>query len=317
MRVYTVYMSDEVVIGAKTYISSKRASESTGYAQDYIGQLARNGLIDAQRIGGLWYVALESLETYKDAPKTVPPQADMHPSRRNEPESLVNLDGQTYISASRASELSGYNQDYVGQLARSGKILSRQVGNRWFVEQTSLLAHKEEKDRLLAAVQTESVKLYRPSPDTSPIRMDDLMTYHSENADLLPQMGSIAGVGTQNKPSEPRTESSAKVPIRVLHTMTPPQRRADDIRPSLRYPNQAVTVRKSYLPMRRAIAGAALTVVVVLSFGYAGMKNQSLYTQVPAISQNAFGGSLYDIFESTVAALERFLTKELIYIRKD
>ena len=34
-------MSDEMQIEGKPYISSKRASELSGYAQDYIGQLAR------------------------------------------------------------------------------------------------------------------------------------------------------------------------------------------------------------------------------------------------------------------------------------
>lgn len=47
---------DELVIGGKKYISSKRASEFTGYAKDYIGQLARGGKIPATRIGRAWYV---------------------------------------------------------------------------------------------------------------------------------------------------------------------------------------------------------------------------------------------------------------------
>jgi hypothetical protein len=55
---YTVAMSDEMVIEGKTYISSKRAAQVSGYAQDYIGQLARGGAIDAQRVGGLWFVNL-------------------------------------------------------------------------------------------------------------------------------------------------------------------------------------------------------------------------------------------------------------------
>ena len=47
-------MDASLIIGDENLISSKRAAESSGYAQDYIGQLARKGLIEARRIGGLW-----------------------------------------------------------------------------------------------------------------------------------------------------------------------------------------------------------------------------------------------------------------------
>jgi len=47
---------DELVIEGKKYISSKRASEITGYAKDYVGQLARLGKVPATRIGRAWYV---------------------------------------------------------------------------------------------------------------------------------------------------------------------------------------------------------------------------------------------------------------------
>ena len=48
-----VSMAEEVVLEGREYISSKRASEITQYSQDYIGQLARGGVIDAKRVGGL------------------------------------------------------------------------------------------------------------------------------------------------------------------------------------------------------------------------------------------------------------------------
>ena len=55
-------MTNEITLEGEEYISSKRASELSGYAQDYIGQLARVAAIDAKRIGGLWYVSLDSLD---------------------------------------------------------------------------------------------------------------------------------------------------------------------------------------------------------------------------------------------------------------
>ncbi|RJR13503.1 hypothetical protein C4585_01885, partial [Candidatus Parcubacteria bacterium] len=138
-------MNDEITIEGTSYVSSKRASELSEYAQDYIGQLARGGYIDCQRIGGLWYVSMPSLLQYKEQAekeRPVPPEPKVH----KEPESLVFFDGKEFVSASRASKLCGYTQDYVGQLARAGKILSRQVGNRWYVDREGIVAHKKEKD---------------------------------------------------------------------------------------------------------------------------------------------------------------------------
>lgn len=58
-------MSDEFYIGEKRYISAKRASKLTGYASDYIGQLARSGKVDAQIVGRSWFVCEDSLLGYK------------------------------------------------------------------------------------------------------------------------------------------------------------------------------------------------------------------------------------------------------------
>lgn len=50
---------DEIVIGDKVYVSSKRAAKITGYAKDYVGQLCREGRVEARLVGRNWYV-LES-----------------------------------------------------------------------------------------------------------------------------------------------------------------------------------------------------------------------------------------------------------------
>ncbi|MCK5060206.1 MAG: helix-turn-helix domain-containing protein, partial [Candidatus Pacebacteria bacterium] len=53
------------------------------------------------------------------------------------------IKGEKYISAKRAAEVSGYKQDYVGQLCRSGKIAATLIGRNWFVSEKSILEHKE------------------------------------------------------------------------------------------------------------------------------------------------------------------------------
>ena len=45
----------------------------------------------------------------------------------------LNIEGQDFIPAKEAAKLVGYVPDYVGQLARGGKIEARMVGRGWFV----------------------------------------------------------------------------------------------------------------------------------------------------------------------------------------
>ena len=47
-----------------------------------------------------------------------------------------------WISTHRAAQLTGYTRDYVGQLARSGRVAAEQVGRTWYVERDSLLRYK-------------------------------------------------------------------------------------------------------------------------------------------------------------------------------
>src|SRR5665213_550744 len=55
---------EELIIGDKTYVSSKRASEITGYAKDYVGQLCREGRVQATLVGRSWYVLESSIREH-------------------------------------------------------------------------------------------------------------------------------------------------------------------------------------------------------------------------------------------------------------
>lgn len=159
-------MSQDINLGGTIYVSSKRAAEITGYSQDYIGQLARSGQIDARRVAGLWYILEESLLQHKHKADEFIPTP---PTRVTaEVEASVSFDGQDYISASRAAKITGYSQDYVGQLARSEKIPSRQIGSRWYVDRAAIIEHKRHNDSLLGAVQAESVGILRPESQQLP-----------------------------------------------------------------------------------------------------------------------------------------------------
>ncbi len=56
---------DEITIEGKVYISSKQAAKITGYAKDYVGQLCREGRVDARHIGRNWYVLEDSIREHR------------------------------------------------------------------------------------------------------------------------------------------------------------------------------------------------------------------------------------------------------------
>lgn len=58
-------MTADLFIEGKNYISVRRASQETGYAQDYIGQLCRQKKIPAKLVGRTWFVDIESLVRYR------------------------------------------------------------------------------------------------------------------------------------------------------------------------------------------------------------------------------------------------------------
>jgi len=60
--------------------------------------------------------------------------------RQNE----IDLKGKSYISSKRAAEITGYTNDYIGQLARANKIKAKMIGRTWFVETNSILEYKGE-----------------------------------------------------------------------------------------------------------------------------------------------------------------------------
>lgn len=171
-------MSDVNVAG-ENLVSTTRASELTGYSKDYIGQLCRGEKISCRRISGQWYVDLETLTTYKkgEAQKGVTKEkpykdkklADSVTSMKvgNVRDDTFTYDGVEYVSTGRAAELTGYAQDYVGQLARNTEVAARKVGRRWFVSKAALLQHKKHNDAQLAAVQAESVGLTNSKKDES------------------------------------------------------------------------------------------------------------------------------------------------------
>lgn len=214
-------MSQEIDLGGTIYISSRRAAELTGYTQDYIGQLARSKSIEARRVSGLWYILEASLLAYKEKSDEfipIPPQKLGELS--NEVSAFFN--GVEYISASRASKVSGYSADYITQLARESKVPAERSGGRWFIDSNALLAHKAEKDSLLAAVQSDSVGI-RDNGEILAISTADLserdshFAYYEETDRHLQPFPDRRADGNNPTDDCGDTVEETQIPIRILH----------------------------------------------------------------------------------------------------
>ena len=326
-------MADEVQVGGVEYISSKRASEVTGYAQDYIGQLARGGYIDAKRIGGLWHVSLRSLEEYG---KNASEKRAKPPERQSgdEPDSLISFDGQDYVSASRAAKITGYHQDYIGQLARNNLVASRLVGNRWYVGRDALLTHKSEKDRLLAAVQSESVGLPRReihkeiqtsgelnrvdnypgiSPKQPGFRSQMDLTYTHDKRDLIPNpVGAERSeeLTTEGNSAE-MSEVSKRIPIRSSRGTI--SQNSNDIAEDhqmfkiSRIPGNTKNYRRYYL-----IVGIVAGVLIFLFIGMSFMVRGS---SASSGEKNALFSGPAKFLEPVANFINYMLSSELYYKR--
>ncbi len=308
-------MSDELLLNGKKYVSSKRAAEQTGYARDYIGQLSRGGLIDAERVGGLWYVSMESLQGYEKNAETARSFSPAT-SVSKEADSALSFEGKEYISASRASKITGYNQDYVGQLARASKIPSRQIGNRWYVDREALVAHKAEKDALLAAVQSEAVGLKQAveqqAVTTKPaehILVLPQMQYVQESADLLPHIPEKTAERTfplHNYEAVPLQPRPATIMSEIRPAIAPVSAPSQPPVPQV----SILRPKKRSRRVSKPLIGV-LTIILVLSVGLVSMKQTGTLTQIQesgtmeAMTAGAAQtvGGIGDIIENWVSPL--------------
>jgi len=96
---------DEITIGDKVYVSSKRAAKITGYAKDYVGQLCREGRVEARLVGRNWYVLESAIREHRFGAK------------EEEPEEAPVVEEQTPISTWKQPEYVAEAPRYVPEFA--------------------------------------------------------------------------------------------------------------------------------------------------------------------------------------------------------
>ncbi|MBY0539739.1 hypothetical protein K2P56_04940 [Patescibacteria group bacterium] len=78
----------------------------------------------------------------------------------------LDVKGIKYISSKRGAELTGYAKDYIGQLARAGKVPGTRLGRAWFVEEAALLKHLGTD--ATSDVGAEIVSVQKSKEETTP-----------------------------------------------------------------------------------------------------------------------------------------------------
>lgn len=116
-------------------------------------------------------------------------------------DSELLFEGKKYISASRASKITGYNSDYIGQLCRRGELDCRRIGRVWFVGEKSLSLHKT------LAAQKPRGRIPKSSVVESQQASSALTPLVSESGDVLEQSDELSspqseGIATSYRPGE-------------------------------------------------------------------------------------------------------------------
>ncbi len=125
-------------------------------------------------------------------------------TRRDTVTEELEFEGKRYVSSIRAAELVHYTKDYVGQLARAGKLDARLVGRSWYVAVDAIKEHKRTANYTL----TKSKK-----------RRKTLPSAHREGDDISIQI--IDSIGDADHPTEVESVPDVHLEGRALEKLEP------------------------------------------------------------------------------------------------
>jgi len=108
--------------------------------------------------------------------------------------------GQRFISSKRASELTSYTKDYIGQLCRAEKIDARLVGRNWYVSESSILTHRKKgrSDELDDREKTHT-DFINESPHYISGETLETPYYKQDSRPLIPNPNKKANVSEEQK----------------------------------------------------------------------------------------------------------------------
>lgn len=212
----------------------------------------------------------------------------------------LTLDGKKFLSTKRAAEITGYTTDYVGQLARQGKIDAQLVGRNWYIGEDSITTHKfgeaqvsirkEEEERhapkLEVLVSSASDVLENIETEESPVQKISINreVEESNGEEVLTEMQGAwqewyraqRSVPTEeeevflSKGEQESEEASVEVEIPITHAITPKLEEVVEEEAEEDLPVAPVQPIPSPLPVQRAWAGTGLALAGVLAIIFVG-----------------------------------------------
>src|SRR3989344_7714063 len=179
------------------------------------------------------------------------------------------LEGKKFISSRAAAEISKYASDYIGQLCRTGKLISSRVGRSWYVSEESLYEHI----KLNAPEQYQKLTTKKKAPvDTRKLisarQASEISGYATDYIGQLCRLGKLecSRIGRSwfvseeslfehvklNSPSEyVKRIASKTVSEKVSLAQVPSARSADEHKPSALVRTQGQEIK--YLPDDREL----------------------------------------------------------------
>jgi len=195
----------ELTLNGKTFLTTKRAAEITGYTTDYVGQLARQAKVEAQLVGRNWYIGEESISKHKFGEAKVSIKKEEEERHSPALEVLVTSAGET-LNEKEEEEVSQQQEVLINkeEEVEEGAVLDEMQGawQEWYkaqrsvpVEEEEVFLSKEDKEEeKVSAVQEVPIAKVSMPIQEEVLLEEDVQT-EEPVVSTLPAQRSWAGTG--------------------------------------------------------------------------------------------------------------------------
>ena len=148
----------ELTLNGKRYLSTRRAADITGYTTDYVGQLARQGKVDAELVGRNWYVEEDAIKKHKfgEVEVVVSEEEDIE-----EPKLEVLMDTAEDVLAADVEEPVSVESE-VAKVAENPLKEMEDAWQGWYKAQKSIATEEDEAILTREDIEKESEEVSIP-----------------------------------------------------------------------------------------------------------------------------------------------------------
>lgn len=175
---------DEITIGDKKYVSSKRAATITGYAKDYVGQLCREGRVEARLVGRNWYVLESAIREHRFGSEKEPEDAQAsEESQDTQPSPVSDWEKPRYVAETPAL-VPGFAPKEAAEKPRPPVIADMQSAwNEWFEEKRPQAAYPTTEEADTESQKSDEEQAYMPVVTSSVSTVEE--SYSEETVSVI------------------------------------------------------------------------------------------------------------------------------------